>query len=90
MRRINSQSATAYQFRIFESAEIETVALDCQDTLHSVVKFYQTSQHAENLHATRFHITAFSVETYLHLRNIPGKQFLFTLKTIPPPCTAPN
>lgn len=41
------QSATAYQFRIFESAEIETVALDCQDTPHSVVKFYQASQHAE-------------------------------------------
>lgn len=78
MRHISLQSATAYQFCIFESAEIETVALDCQDTLHSLVKFYQVSQHAENLHAAGSHITTLSLEIYLHLTAILGRPFLFT------------
>lgn len=37
----------------------------------ALVKFYQASQHTENLHATGFHITASSVESYLHLKTIP-------------------
>lgn len=35
-----------------------------------LVKFYQASQHAENLHATGFYVTASSVESYLHLKTI--------------------
>lgn len=35
-----------------------------------MVKFYQASQHAENLHATGSHITASSVESYFHLKTI--------------------
>lgn len=64
------QLATAYQFRIFESAKIETVALDCQDTLNTEVNLNQAPQHAENLHGAGFHIPASSVEAYLQLKTI--------------------
>lgn len=84
------QAATAYQFRIPESAEIETVALDCQDTPCSVIKFCQAARHAETLPAAGSHITESSVETHLPLKTIARKPFLCTQQTIPPPCTAPN
>lgn len=66
------QSATAYQLHVFESAEIDTVVLNCQDTLHHAVKFYQASQHAEkHSHRSIFCRNLFTFENHSYLHEKP-------------------
>lgn len=68
----NPQAATAYQFHIVWLAEIEKGGLSYQGIPCSVLKFYQTSQHADGLHAAGFHIP--SAETYFYFKAISRRR----------------